>query len=82
MISNLIIFGILVKLMFTGKEKEPGYIASIFLLSYSVTRFFIEFLRYDIRGSFLFFSTSQWISLIVFYCGYELYRYTARTASK
>lgn len=79
MVSNLIIFGILVKLMFTGKEKEPGYIASVFMLLYSVTRFLIEFLRYDIRGSFLFFSTSQWISLIVFCCGLMLYRRTKIT---
>jgi phosphatidylglycerol---prolipoprotein diacylglyceryl transferase len=74
--SNLIIFGILVKLMFTGKEKNPGYVASIYLLLYPVTRFMIEFLRYDNRGSFLFFSTSQWISIIVFFAGLKLYRYT------
>jgi len=80
-ISNLIIFGILVKLMFTGKEKEPGYVAAVFLLLYSVTRFIIEFLRYDIRGSFLFFSTSQWISLFIFYGGYRLYRHTKQSGS-
>ncbi|HOG42910.1 MAG TPA: prolipoprotein diacylglyceryl transferase [bacterium] len=75
-VSNLIICGILVKLMFTGKEKNPGYVASIYLLLYPLTRFMIEFLRYDTRGSFLFLSTSQWISIIVFFAGLKLYRYT------
>lgn len=73
---NLIILGILVKLMFTGKPKNPGNIAAIFLILYSITRFLIEFLRYDTRGSFLFFSTSQWISIFVLFAGFELYKYT------
>ena len=77
--SNLIIFGILVKLMFTGDEKKPGYVAGVFLLLYSVTRFLIEFLRYDVRGSFLFFSTSQWISIILFMLGWKLYSKTKLT---
>jgi phosphatidylglycerol---prolipoprotein diacylglyceryl transferase len=75
-LSNLIICGILVKLMFTGKEKNPGYVASMYLLLYPATRFMIEFLRYDNRGGFLFLSTSQWISFIVFFAGWKLYRYT------
>lgn len=74
--SNLIIFAVIVRLMFTGKPKNPGSIASIFLILYSITRFFIEFLRYDIRGQFLFLSTSQWISIFTLYAGYELYKYT------
>ena len=36
----------------------------------------IEFLRYDIRGSFLIFSTSQWISIILFVCGWMLLKKT------
>ena len=74
--SNLIILAILVRLMFAGKSKNPGYIASVFLILYSVTRFLIEFLRYDIRGQFLFLSTSQWISIFTLYAGYELYKHT------
>jgi len=76
---NLIIFGVVVKLMFTGKEKNPGYVSSIFLLSYSVVRFLVEFLRYDVRGSFLFFSTSQWISIVLFILGWKLYSKTKLT---
>lgn len=38
----------------------------IYLLGYSILRFFIEFLRYDEkRGSLGIFSTSQWISLLL-----------------
>jgi len=74
--TNFIIFAVLVKILYGEKKQNPGYIAALFLLLYSASRFLIEFLRYDIRGSFLFFSTSQWISLIVFYLGFELYRHT------
>ncbi len=76
--SNLIILAILVRLMFAGKPRNPGYIASVFLILYSVTRFIIEFLRYDIRGQLLFLSTSQWISIFTLIAGYELYKYTSQ----
>ena len=37
------------------------------MLTYSVVRFILEFFRYDaIRGSAFGFSTSQWISIVVF----------------
>jgi prolipoprotein diacylglyceryltransferase len=54
-LSNFIIFIVLVRLLYSEKKHNPGYIASIFLLLYSATRFILEFLRYDIRGSFFFF---------------------------
>ena len=75
-LSNFIIFVILLKLASSKERKDPGYISAVFLLSYSVTRFMIEFLRYDIRGSFLMFSTSQWISIILFVCGWMLFKKT------
>ena len=73
--SNFIIFAVLLKLAFS-KRKNPGYISAVFLLSYSVTRFLIEFLRYDVRGSFLIFSTSQWISIFLFIGGFLLWKKT------
>ena len=76
--SNSVIFVILLKLACSKKEKNPGYISALFLLSYSVTRFLIEFLRYDIRGSFLIFSTSQWISIILFIGGFMLCKETKK----
>lgn len=74
--SNLVIFIVLLKLALSKDPKNPGYISAVFLLSYSVTRFIIEFLRYDIRGSFLMFSTSQWISIILFIGGFILFKKT------
>ncbi len=59
----LILFIVLVTLFV--KSKFCGRLMSIYLLSYSVLRFILEFFRGDeIRGRFLIFSTSQWISLI------------------
>lgn len=74
--SNFVIFAVLLKLAFSKKQKNPGYISAVFLLSYSATRFLIEFLRFDIRGSFLVFSTSQWISILLFIGGYMLLKKT------
>ena len=39
----------------------------LYLLLYGISRFLLEYLRYDLaeRGSFLWFSTSQWISLLI-----------------
>lgn len=71
---NLIIFIVLLKLAFSEKEKPAGFITAVFLLSYSVTRFLIEFLRFDVRGDFLFLSTSQWISLFLFIVGFKLFK--------
>ncbi len=50
----------------TPKEKlKDSIIPEIYLISYSVVRFILEFLRGDIaRGHFLMFSTSQWISIL------------------
>ena len=79
--SNFVIFALLLKLAFSKNPKNPGYISAVFLLSYSVTRFLIEFLRFDTRGSFLIFSTSQWISIFLFTGGYMLWKKT-KTAEK
>ena len=43
------------------------YTIEVYLIAYSILRFCMEFLRYDnARGFFLFFSTSQWISIFMF----------------
>ncbi len=61
---NFILFFILIN--FFRKEKYTGKLIYIYMASYAVIRFCTEFLRGDeIRGFFLFFSTSQWISLII-----------------
>ena len=62
---NLLIMGVL---LFYVKRKRTKYsVIRLYLIMYSCLRFFWEFFRGDtIRGSFLIFSTSQWISLIIF----------------
>lgn len=47
--------------------KNFRYTVELYLFLYSVLRFFLEYLRYDyMRGRYLVFSTSQWISLVLF----------------
>ncbi len=56
----------IVFIVLSGRESIKKYMLSIFLISYSVFRFLLEFFRGDeIRGRILFFSISQWISLII-----------------
>lgn len=62
---NLLLLCVILFLFFRGKAK--GRLLQIYLLVYSVIRFSDEFLRGDaIRGKFLMFSTSQWISIALF----------------
>lgn len=62
---NLCIFVLI--LSFFMKQKCKGELLVVYLFLYSIVRFFDEFLRGDeMRGRFLCFSTSQWISLFIF----------------
>lgn len=50
--------------LLTYKSNKEGQYTYIYLLTYAVMRFFLEFMRGDsIRGIWLHISTSQWISL-------------------
>jgi len=61
---NLILFLILNYLFLNGKYKNK--IIFLYLVMYAIGRFFIEFLRGDLyRGMWLFFSTSQIISILI-----------------
>ena len=63
---------------FVSKEnKQDGYISSLFLIFYSIFRFFIEFTREpDLHIGLLLFNLSmgQIISIIVFIIGILLWR--------
>lgn len=62
---NLLLFLTLAYMLKNSRLK--GRLFAVYLLSYSVIRFFDEFLRGDeYRGIWLGLSTSQWISLILF----------------
>lgn len=56
-----VIFGIL---YYIRCIKEEKCIIEVYFLLYGVTRFVLEYYRYDeARGKYAFFSTSQWISI-------------------
>jgi phosphatidylglycerol:prolipoprotein diacylglycerol transferase len=62
---NLILFFILSNKYIS--EKFKGNLLVLYLFIYSVARFFTELLRGDAyRGIWLYLSTSQWISILVF----------------
>lgn len=71
-ICNLIIFMVLIG---TYKKYLGTYkTISLYCILYSIVRFVLEFFRGDlIRGSWLRFSTSQWISVVVFFIGIYLH---------
>ena len=60
------LFALSLVLFLYGKRKDAHPFV-MYLFLYAVIRFFMEMLRYDTaeRGGFLFFSTSQWISLLM-----------------
>jgi phosphatidylglycerol:prolipoprotein diacylglycerol transferase len=65
------------------KKKFDGQVALLFLGSYAVLRFFLEFLRADDRGGFLGLSTSQLIGLVVVAgCVYCWRRFSRRAEEK
>ena len=48
-------------------KKDFFYTIETYLLTYSVIRFILEFMRYDaVRGEAFGLSTSQWISIVIF----------------
>lgn len=70
-----LLWWLLVRSMKTGKLQ--GSLLSLYLLIYPVGRFILEFWRGDEYRGFVFgLSTSQFISIIVFFCaaGYLVYR--------
>ena len=61
----VLLFGFVAVLF--SRKKARGKLIFVYLLAYAVLRFVLEFLRGDeIRGSLLWLSTSQWISLVTF----------------
>lgn len=61
---NVLIFIFLI--IYARKKRSKGNLISIYLIFYSIVRFFLEYLRYDAeRGFWLGVSTSQWFSIII-----------------
>lgn len=63
--GNLIIFLILNRFS-QRKDIKKGSVIFLYILSYSVLRFIVEFFRGDYRGGYLFhLSQAQWISILI-----------------
>lgn len=60
-------------LAYAKPDRKPGRVLGIYLLSYAVLRFIMEYFRGDIiRGGFFGLSTSQWISILLLPIGIGL----------
>lgn len=70
--SNLFIF-LLAYFVIRTRKKWDGQVLAFFLVGYSLQRFVFEFFRNDPRGSLLYLSTSQLISLFVGAIGIWVY---------
>lgn len=56
-------------LYYSRKERKKGRIFSLYVIIYSIGRFFIEFVRDDPRGTIGLLSTSQFISIFTLILG-------------
>ena len=75
--EGLILF-IILNFIISRDNKKDGYISSLFLIFYSVFRFFIEFTREpDAQIGLLIFNLSmgQIISIIVLFAGVILWKF-------
>lgn len=77
-IFNFSLFIFLYK--FSKNKKFNGEITILYLVLYSLFRFFIEFYRGDDRGIVLFLSTGQFISFFIFLFGICLWKYIKKKA--
>lgn len=72
--SSIFDFALAALLIFyLKKNPKDGRTASIYIIIYSIGRFFVEFLRNDERGSIAFLSTSQFISIFTLILGLVLF---------
>lgn len=62
-------------LWYDKKERKDGRVFSLYLIIYSVGRFFIEFIRDDPRGRVGILSTSQFIGLFIILLGSIIYNF-------
>ncbi len=68
--------------LYARKERKPGKVGALYLILYSIGRFFVEFLRGDYRGEVWIFSTSQFISVLMLILGIFVMAAAERSALK
>lgn len=62
-----------VLMLYAKKNPQKGRVGALYLILYSIGRFFVEFLRNDHRGEVGIFSTSQFLSLFMVVLGAVLF---------
>lgn len=76
-VESVFCFLLFVFFFLNSKRKYCGWYSAVYMSLYSVFRFILEFYRGDeIRGDWFGFSTSQWISVLIFFYGIFLCFYS------
>lgn len=70
-LGDFVMAGILI--FFASKPRKDGQVGGLYMILYSIGRFFIEFLRDDPRGNVGIFSTSQFICIFILISGIIVY---------
>lgn len=74
---------LLILILLSRKNETPGRLFALYLVMYSIGRFVIEFFRGDeIRGIYYCFSTSQWLSLLIFIIGIIMFFISSKAKQK
>ena len=60
-------------LYYAKKERKPGKVVGLYMITYSIGRFLVEFLRNDPRGTVGVLSTSQFIAIFTLLFGIFLF---------
>lgn len=63
----------LILIFFASKPRKDGQVGGLYMILYSIGRFFMEFLRDDPRGNVGIFSTSQFICIFILISGIIVY---------
>ena len=63
----------LILLYYSKKERKNGKVMGLYLIIYSIGRFFVEFLRNDPRGNVGILSTSQFIAIFTLFIGISIF---------
>ncbi|MDO5388675.1 MAG: prolipoprotein diacylglyceryl transferase [Clostridia bacterium] len=79
LLEAIILLAISFILFICQKRKKESIMLPLYFIMYGVSRFLIEFLRYDeIRGKWLYFSTSQWISAVLIVIAFVILIYSKK----
>ena len=82
-IESALLFGLSAVMYRNSFSRNQSRAVLVYLLGYSAIRFILEFFRDDSeRGSWLFFTTSQWISVLLVVSVYLWYLYKKSRAAR